>query len=345
MQPEKELLKQKARRLLEQLLSVYTPSGQEGQASEVFESIAEEFNLTLHVTSTNSFFLGDGEVLLASHMDTVSGYIPPKISDVEIRGRGAVDAKGPLASMILASWIMNERGCKVQVGALSDEENRSAGARELISSGKRFSHIIVGEPTNTTHIAVEYRGLLRVNVNCDGKPEHSSSATENVILKYLPAILETSQLPSQYSSPSIVPTIIKSGNSPNVTPGDFYVHFDVRYPYGITDKDILSKISEKFEGCNLSVSEHIPPVKVGPSTPAVKALMRGLLQQGLKPSLVRKGGTSDMNLLYSITPSIATYGPGDSRLEHTEFERITLDEIYIATLTYVNALEELCLKH
>lgn len=52
-----------------------------------------------------------------------------------------------------------------------------------------------------------------------------------------------------------------------------------------------------------------------------------------------------MNLLISITPSIATYGPGDSRLEHTEFERITLDEIYIATLTYVNALEELCLKH
>ncbi|MCH1770927.1 MULTISPECIES: N-acetyl-lysine deacetylase [Metallosphaera] len=344
MQLEKELLKQKARKLLEQLLSVYTPSGQEGLAKGIFQNIADELNLNLYVTSTNSFFLGDGEILLASHIDTVPGYIPPSISDNEITGRGAVDAKGPLASMILASWIMNERGCKVQVGALSDEENKSAGARELVSSGKRFSHIIVGEPTNTTHIAVEYRGLLRINVNCHGKPEHSSSATNNIILKYIPAILESSQLPSQYSSPSIVPTIVRSGDSPNVTPSDFYVHFDVRYPYGISEGDIISKMSEKFEGCDLTVGESIPPVKVGPSTPAVRALMRGLLQQGVKPSLVRKGGTSDMNLLISITPSIATYGPGDSRLEHTEFERITLDEIYIATLTYVNALEELCLK-
>ncbi len=309
------------------------------------KKISRDLNLELKVTGTNSFFLGEGDILLASHLDTIQGFISPSFRGEEVLGRGAVDAKGPLTSMILATWIINEMGCKVQVGALSDEENKSAGARELISTGRKYSHIIVGEPTNTTHIAVEYRGLLRIGVKCRGEQEHSSSSTRNLFLQYAPKVIEVSRLPSDYGTPSIVPTIVRSGDSLNVTPGDFYVHFDIRYPYGISERELLSKISEAFPECGVDVTETMAPVKVSPSTYSVKSLMRALIRQGLKPTLVRKGGTSDMNLLSSITTSIATYGPGESKLEHTDFERITLDEIYIATLTYVYALEELCSKH
>ncbi|QKR00030.1 N-acetyl-lysine deacetylase [Metallosphaera tengchongensis] len=345
MELEKELLKQKGKEVLKSLIEIYTPSGEEGKAVDVFERISNWFNLELRKSSSNSFYLGKGDILLASHLDTIKGFIPSKVTGEEIYGRGAVDAKGPLTSMILAGWIMNERGCSVQIAALSDEENKSSGARELVSSGSKYSHIIVGEPTNTTHIAIEYRGILRVGISCKGNPEHSSSSTSNVILNHIPAILEVSQLPSEYSTPSIVPTVIRGGDSPNVTPDKLYVHFDVRYPHGVTKEEIISKFARLFPNCEISVGESIEPVKVSSSTPIVRYLMRGLIKQGIKPSLVRKAGTSDMNILVSLTNNIATYGPGDSRLEHTDFERITLDEIYIATVTYVNALEEICLKH
>ncbi|MEM3271480.1 MAG: M20/M25/M40 family metallo-hydrolase, partial [Metallosphaera sp.] len=93
--------------------------------------------------------LGRGEILLASHIDTVQGFIEPSVSGETISGRGAVDAKGPLTSMILAGWILNDLGCGVEIAALSDEENMSKGAKELLSSSRRFSHIVIGEPTNT----------------------------------------------------------------------------------------------------------------------------------------------------------------------------------------------------
>ncbi|MBS7622004.1 hypothetical protein KEJ32_07845 [Candidatus Bathyarchaeota archaeon] len=41
-------------------------------------------------------------------MDTVPGYIPVRIISNEIYGRGAVDAKAPLTSMILSAHLVEE---------------------------------------------------------------------------------------------------------------------------------------------------------------------------------------------------------------------------------------------
>jgi len=67
MQLEKELLRQKIKELLTEILSIYTPSGEEGKALSFFEKVSKEFNLKLKVTNTNSFFLGDGNLLSLSH--------------------------------------------------------------------------------------------------------------------------------------------------------------------------------------------------------------------------------------------------------------------------------------
>ncbi len=343
MHLEKESLKQKAKSLLLEILSIYTPSGEEGKARGFFEKVSQEFNLPLKVTATNSYLLGKGDkVLLASHVDTVPGFIEPRAEGDTLYGRGAVDDKGPLVAMLLATWLANEQGMSVSFVALSDEENKSAGARELVRSGAKFDHIIVGEPSNTRNVVVEYRGVAHLDVLCRGEAQHSSSATKNLILEVAAKIGGVSVLPSSYDRPSIVPTIIRAGDRINVTPSELYLHFDVRYPYGYSLDSILEKVKGTFPDCEVRLTENVEPVKVSSNTPAVKAVMRGLLKQGIKPSLVRKGGTSDMNILKAITDSIVNYGPGDSRLEHTDLEKITLDEIYIGTLTYLHAIEELC---
>ncbi|AWR94305.1 N-acetyl-lysine deacetylase [Acidianus brierleyi] len=343
MLQEKEFLKQKAKQLLLSILSIYTPSGNEKNAESFFINVSKEFNLPLKITKSNSYFLSPGgKILLAPHVDTVPGFIEPHIENDIVFGRGAVDDKGPLIAMLLATWIALENGKKVSFIALSDEENKSAGARELLNEGINFEHIIVGEPTNTKNVVTEYRGLMHLDIICKAKSEHSSSATQNIIIDMSRKINEISLLPSTYDKPSIVPTIIRSGEYMNVTPSDAYLHLDVRYPYNTDKSNILSPIYEQFKDCEIKIIESVDPVKVSVNSPAVKAVMKGLIKQGIKPSIVRKAGTSDMNILKNITQSIVTYGPGDSKLEHTELEKITLDEIYIGIQTYLNAIEELC---
>ncbi|MDT7900441.1 MAG: N-acetyl-lysine deacetylase [Acidianus sp.] len=342
MQLDKELLLQKAKQYLLELASIYTPSGEEARATSFFEKVSKELNLDLKITKTKSFLLGKGDLLLASHVDTVPGFIEPKEEGGTIYGRGVVDAKGPLISMLLATWILNENGYKVQFAGLSDEENKSSGARELANSGNWYKGIIIGEPTSTTKIVIEYRGVTHVDVICNYESQHSSSANFNPILEVSKKLIEVSQLPTTYDKPSIVPTIIKAGEYVNVTPSTVYLHFDIRYPYGFKLDDILLKLKEEFASCEIKITEQVPPVKVSANDKMVKSLYKALLLQNIKPAFVRKAGTSDMNILSAITKNIATYGPGDSKLEHTSYEKITLEEIFIGITTYTKAIEDLC---
>ena len=43
------------------------------------------------------------EIVLLGHIDTVPGEIPVRIEDGTLYGRGAVDAKGPLATFLFAA--------------------------------------------------------------------------------------------------------------------------------------------------------------------------------------------------------------------------------------------------
>ncbi|AAK40507.1 N-acetyl-lysine deacetylase [Saccharolobus solfataricus] len=345
MLQEKELVKQKAKELLLDLLSIYTPSKSEANATKFFEKISKDLNLKLEILpDSNSFILGEGDILLASHVDTVYGYIEPKIENELIYGRGAVDAKGPLISMIIATWLLNEKGIKVRVSGLADEESTSIGAKELIAKNYNFKYIIVGEPSNATDIVVEYRGSIQLDIMCEGTPEHSSSAKNNLIVDISKKIIEVYKQPENYDKPSIVPTIIRAGESYNVTPAKLYLHLDIRYAINNKREDLIKEITDKFPECNLKIVDETPPVKVSINNPVVKSLARALLKQNIKPRLVKKAGTSDMNILQRITTNIATYGPGNSMLEHTTQEKISLDEIYIGVKTYMLAIEELWQK-
>ncbi|MEM3515390.1 MAG: N-acetyl-lysine deacetylase [Saccharolobus sp.] len=345
MQREEELVKRNARDLLLNLLSIYTPSKKEKEATSFFEKVSKDFNLKLEILpESNSFILGEGEILLASHIDTVPGYIKPREENNLIYGRGAVDAKGPLISMLIATWLLNEKGIKVKLAALADEENTSLGAKELIKSGNTFKYIIVGEPSNGTDIVVEYRGSIQLDIKCNGIPQHSSSAKDNLIINISKKMIEIYSPPENYDKPSIVPTIINAGEAYNVTPSSLYLHFDIRYSINNSRDEIIDLIRKKLQECEVEIVDEILPVKVNPNNPVVKSLTRALLKQSLKPRLVRKAGTSDMNILQRITNNIATYGPGNSSLEHTNQEKISLDEIYIGVKTYMLAIEELWQK-
>src|SRR5690242_15083118 len=52
-------------------------------------------------------------VTLSTHLDTVPPFLPPRLDDGVLRGRGACDAKGIAASMICAAERLREGGVPV----------------------------------------------------------------------------------------------------------------------------------------------------------------------------------------------------------------------------------------
>ena len=92
--------------LLRKMLEIYSPSGKE----EELALFLKEKMTKLGFRNVRSDRVGNvfGEwgngsptILLCGHMDTVPGYLPVKVEENKIFGRGAVDAKSSLAAMIL----------------------------------------------------------------------------------------------------------------------------------------------------------------------------------------------------------------------------------------------------
>ena len=100
---------------LEELLSIPSPSGQEDAVAEylVRQMVALGFRARRDEVGNVVGTLGDAEaeraIVLQGHMDTVPGLVPVRREGGRLYGRGAVDAKGPLAAFVLAAARMAHR--------------------------------------------------------------------------------------------------------------------------------------------------------------------------------------------------------------------------------------------
>ena len=93
--------------LLTRMVKIYSPSGSEGEISKFLAAEMEKLGFRVHRDEVGNVIgeIGEGSpvVLLCGHMDTVEGEIPVRVEDGQLYGRGSVDAKGPLAAMIVAA--------------------------------------------------------------------------------------------------------------------------------------------------------------------------------------------------------------------------------------------------
>jgi [amino group carrier protein]-lysine/ornithine hydrolase len=89
----------------------------------------------------------------------------------------------------------------------------------------------------------------------------------------------------------------------------------------------------------LDFDERTPAVLMNRSEPTVRTLIQSIRNNGGRPKLKVKTGTSDMN---TVTKKwrvpIAAYGPGDSSLDHTAEEHIDLEEYLRAIQVLRDAL-------
>src|SRR5438128_5930161 len=119
--------------LIRGLVEIPSLSRREGEAVEWLVARMAERGFRASVDDVGNAVgeIGDGpkHVVLLGHIDTVPGEIPVRIENEELVGRGAVDAKGPLAAFVAAATRSRKSLRVTVVGAVEEESPTSAGAR------------------------------------------------------------------------------------------------------------------------------------------------------------------------------------------------------------------------
>src|SRR6188472_2669607 len=166
--------------LAAELLTIDSSTGAESAAVDFVSKwlVARGWNVTLQEVSRGRAnvwaFRSGGGVPLSTHLDTVPPYIAPKLEGNKLYGRGACDAKGIAAAMMVAAERLANAGeQRVDLLFVVGEEKGSDGARAAnrLASTSRF--LVNGEPTESK-LASGAKGSLRVKLITRGKEAHSA---------------------------------------------------------------------------------------------------------------------------------------------------------------------------
>jgi len=353
-----EKLEEYAVKFLTRLLKIYSPSGRERKIGTFIADEMEKLNFKVRVDNVGNVIgeVGHGKptILLCGHMDTVPGHIPVKSVDGKIYGRGAVDAKSPLASMILAAHSVGEtiEEGKVLVACVVEEEKSGMGIKNLIKEGLSADYAIFGEPSGIENIIIGYRGSLKIKLTCKTAAGHSSAPWlfENAIEKMFElcwgrikdAKFQENPPKGFFYNVSLCLTHLEGGSyAPNV-PSKCKALIDVRVPPQLTCAQAYDRIIEyvmQFRKENpqvqvdVEVVDSVEPFEADKNsslTRAFSAAIRKVTGKTLK--LLKKTGTSDMNLLgRALKIPVVAYGPGDSSLDHTPNEHVSIEE-YLSSI-------------
>ena len=357
--------------LLRKALQLYTPSRSEASvANMIKDRCVNELGFEqVHIDSVGNVIAakGNGEprILLCGHMDTVPGYIPVRIEDGFIYGRGASDAKAPLIAMLLAaSEYPKQRGTIIFAGVV-DEEGNATGVKQLVKSKISVDYAIFGEPSGIANITVAYKGRLAVRLTCDvGSSAHASAPwlAKNSIEEMFDfwnaiksEINRTGTRENKTNSISCSLTEIIGGSSHNITPQKCKITIDVRIPTITTCENVLKIIdraitevsNKKGVKATYRIEDKTEPFEANHTSTIVRALSLSILDVCKKrPILVRKTGTGDMNILgNALKIPMITFGPGDPHTSHTVDERVEIEEYVSSIEVFSRALFHMSRLH
>ncbi|ESU32029.1 hypothetical protein G3A_12905 [Bacillus sp. 17376] len=227
---------------------------------------------------------GDKTIVFNGHVDVVSGkkeqFIPVE-KNGRIYARGAADMKAGVAAMMVAmKKLKNQKlGVKIQLQIVSDEEIGGMNCTGyLVENGNRGDFVICSEPTQLG-IALQARGVLRIEVEVSGKSAHGSRPWEgeNAIVKAYQIYEKLLQLPFTkessdfYQSPSINLAIISGGEVFNKVPDHCVMSLDIRYLPG-QDADVIVKQIESISDGKVTVSLKGIPVATKRDDPFITQL-------------------------------------------------------------------------
>jgi len=338
------------------LVERYSPSGQERGAVEWLvermgalgfgEAFVDEAGNAVGVMGS-----GQRQIVLLGHIDTVPGEVKVGQIDNLLYGRGSVDAKGPLACFvdavaqvgILDGWQF------VVIGAV-EEERDSDGAR-FVAAQYQPDFSIIGEPNNWDRVALGYKGSAWADVMVRRKQAHTASGEQTAaeaaidVWVAVKAFVETFNTGKQRAFDKVLPTLRKMESGEDGFEQWAQLRIGVRLPAEMTPDEWYEKLDEVVRDSHVSVKRvgyPVPAWECEKNSPLVRAFLNGIRQVGGTPRFVYKTGTADLNIVAPVwrCPALV-YGPGDSALDHTPNEHLSLDEYKKAVSVLVGTLRKL----
>ena len=273
---------------------------------------------------------GVPEVVLSTHLDTVPPFVPASEDDEFIYGRGSCDAKGILASQILAADRLRGEGVRdFGLLFLVGEETTSDGAQVANAAPQGSKYIINGEPTENK-LVIGSKGNLCLDLRTRGRMAHSAypDVGESAIEKLLDLLTDLRRLPLSQDPVLGASTmnigVIAGGRAANVIPDE--ARAEVLFRTVKDSTELRTQIHELLEGrCEYLVVRDTPALmmeKLDGYETDVVAFTTDL------PSLTRWG-----------RPSLL--GPGSISVAHTDHERVRKRDLVRAVDLYCQLVHDL----
>ncbi|WP_323677780.1 [LysW]-lysine hydrolase [Halorubellus sp. PRR65] len=254
--------------------------------------------------------------------------------DAVLWGRGSVDATGPLAAMAVAAV---ETGVSF-VGVVS-EETTSAGAHHLVAERDAPDAVVNGEPSGWDALTLGYRGFVAATYEVATEAAHSSLPDPNAVehaTAWVEDVKDAFASPlgpgadadedaSAFETVTVKPVMVDAGTEPGGNAVTAEVDCQFRIPPGVTADDVEATVEAVTRRGVVEFGDAIPPHAASPRTELGRAFRTAIRRAGGSPSLLRKTGTADANLYDAAWDCpVATYGPGDSALDHSPDEHLAL---------------------
>ncbi|HVH64872.1 MAG TPA: M20/M25/M40 family metallo-hydrolase, partial [Candidatus Acidoferrum sp.] len=193
--------------LLEEMLAIPSPSTQERQLGQWLVSRLRGMGFAARRDEVGNVvaYWGGGakEVILLGHIDTVPGFIPVRREGDRLFGRGAVDAKGPLAAAIAAVARQPVgTGWRLTIIGAVEEEGSSRGARHLVNR-RPPDQLVILEPSGWDAVTLGYKGSLRLRYRLAQSMGHGAGPNESAGDKAIAFIRRVQDHALQTPSPAL----------------------------------------------------------------------------------------------------------------------------------------------
>lgn len=356
--------------VLYDLVSTPSVSGDERAAAEVFVRHANALGLTGYIDEVGNAIVDrspaaheeDIHIALLGHIDTVSGYIRVRVEEGILHGRGSVDAKGPLAAMLIAaSRARVPQNVRLTVaGAVGEEAAGSIGARHLAPKLSPDA-CIIGEPSSFEGVTLGYKGRLIMTARATCPNTHSAGqqlSAPDELFRFWGMVrqrVDAFNDGRKRAFDQVQATLGELASTSNGLEQHARLNAGFRLPTDMAPARLIELLHElrdaqTDESESLRIELSFDGAEVAHATdrsdPVVRAFSTAIRARGHTPRPKLKTGTSDMNVVAPVWRCpIAAYGPGDSALDHTPVEHIHLDEFHesieILTLAIENLAHEL----
>jgi acetylornithine deacetylase/succinyl-diaminopimelate desuccinylase-like protein len=277
-----------------------------------------------------------------------------------VRGRGAAEQKGALASALLAiAWLRAREaalgGEVVLCVSPAGETGRHDAAQTFLDGfgEPRFAWGIVAIGTNS-QICVANKGRIDTTVTVRGRSSHSGMPWAGLnaihgaleVLRRLDAIDLAADHP-HLGRATLTPTAINSfPPAPHTVPDEVRIVLDRRLLPGDLPESAVAGIRHALE----RMEPYQVEVEVGafmyPSEVAEDSELVGRLQQAFRATVAREAplryshGAIDAGFLNHRGVSAVMFGPGEQELWHTDDESVAVEDIVLCARVMATAAFE-----